>query len=81
MAAPVGISIQFDRPMSVIARKNFRVSGVSARARSSMNGSISKKPIKTSDDASTTCSTMVRSFRRKVMAPAASISERTRAAG
>jgi hypothetical protein len=69
MAAPVGISIQFDRPISVMVRKNARAPGGSARARSSTNGSMSRNPMTTSDNASTTCSNSVRSFRRKIACP------------
>ena len=67
MAAPVGMSIQFDLPISVTAFKTFRASGASALDRSSMNGSNRRKPKRTRESARTTCSTMERSFKRNVM--------------
>src|SRR6185312_14778451 len=68
MAAPVGISIQFDLPRSVIARRNLRASGISTFDRSSMNGSTMRSPNSTMESASTTCSISVKSLRRGRMA-------------
>jgi hypothetical protein len=48
-----GISIQWDRPRSVTKRKNSLAPDERARARSSMNGSIKRKPMASKDNPST----------------------------
>src|SRR5262245_17583907 len=58
------MSIQFDLPISVMVWKNLRTPGGNALARSNMNGSTISMQRKTSESASTSCSTRVRSLSR-----------------
>src|SRR4029079_18875846 len=66
-AAPVGMSIQFDMPTSVIVLNILRTPGRSSSASSSISGSRRRKPARARETAISTWSEMDKSFRRDVI--------------
>src|SRR5262245_45211451 len=66
-AAPVGMSIQFDMPISVIVLNTLRTLGSSALAAATINGSMRRKLARARETAISTWSEMGRSFRRNAI--------------